>query len=137
MDHLRHWIVVRGAANQILWADRHRYPSEVQDQNTFGLRQLIANLAAGDASHIVSDITDGFYVNSDSYFKMAGAIGAGFGTSVANVFPVDISGGIYTQNSGLDPVHVYIEDPNADGKLRFNEFHLDSDKPASSVSVNW
>ncbi len=47
--------------------------------DTFGLRQLIANLAAGDASHIVSDITDGFYVNSDSYFKLARAIGAEFG----------------------------------------------------------
>lgn len=100
--------------------------------DTYGLRQLIANLAAGDASHIVSDITDGFYVNSDSYFKMAGAMGAEWGASVLNVFPVDISGGFYTQNSGLDPVHVYIEDPNADGKLRFDEFHVGLDnKPAA------
>lgn len=100
--------------------------------DTFGLRQLISNLAAGDASHIVSDITDGFYVNSDSYFKMAGAMGAEFGASVLNVFPVSISGGLYTQNSGLDPVHVYIEDPNADGKLRISEFHVGSDnKPAA------
>ncbi len=100
--------------------------------DTFGLRQLIANLAAGDASHVVSDITDGFYINSDSYFKMAGAIGARFGSTFFDVFPVSISGGLFTQNSGQDPVHVYIEDPNADGKLRFNEFHLGSDdQPAA------
>ncbi len=103
--------------------------------DTFGLRQLIANLAAGDASHIVSDITDGFYINSDSYFKMAGAIGAEFGASVFNVIPISISGGVYTQNSGQDPVHVYIEDPNADGKLRFNEFHLDSNNQPAAFQL--
>jgi len=92
--------------------------------DTFGLRQLIANLAAGDASHIVSDITDGFYIDANSYFKMAGELKAEFGASVLNIFPVSIAGGIFTQNHGLEPVHVYIEDPNGDGKLRFGEFHL-------------
>ncbi len=52
-----------------------------------------------------------------------------------NVFPVSISGGLYTQNGGQDPVHVYIEDPNADGKLRFNEFHLDSNNQPSAFQL--
>ncbi len=92
--------------------------------DTFGLRQLIANLAAGDASQIVSDITDGFYIDANSYFKMAGELKAEFGASVLNIFPVSIAGGLFTQNHGQDPVHVYVEDPNGDGKLRFSEFHL-------------
>lgn len=104
--------------------------------DTFGLRQLIANLAAGDASNIVSDITDGFYVNSDSYFKMAGAIGVEVDFPVGDAISIDATGGISTQNNGLDPVHVYIEDPNADGKLRFNEFHLDDNgQPAAFLAT--
>jgi hypothetical protein len=79
--------------------------------DTFGLRQLIANFAPGDASHIVSDITDGFYVNSDSYFKLAGASGVDVGFPVGSAIFIHASGGISTQNHGLDPVHVYIEVP--------------------------
>ncbi len=100
--------------------------------DTFGLRQLITNLAAGDASNIVSDITDGLYVSDDSYFKMSGSLTAGFDGTAANVIPLSISGGLYTQEHGTVPVHIYIEDPNGDGKLRINEFHLGDDgQPAA------
>lgn len=91
--------------------------------DTYGLRQLIRNLAAGDASHIVSDITDGFYISDDTYFKMAGEIKLeAEGPTPLNAVSVSVEGGIYTQNQGATPIHVYIEDPNGDGKLRFNEF---------------
>ena len=91
--------------------------------DTYGLRQLIRNLAAGDASHIVSDIMDGFYINDDSYFKMAGSIVAEAGTELfGGAIGISVEGGIYTQDGGQTPIHVYIEDPNGDGKLRFNEF---------------
>ena len=91
--------------------------------DTYGLRQLIRNLAAGDASHIVSDITDGFYISDDSYFKMSGSITAEAGAEFfGGAIGITVEGGVYTQNQGEIPVHVYIEDPNGDGKLRFSEF---------------
>lgn len=40
--------------------------------------------------------------------------------------------GCTLQEQGTVPVHVYIEDPNVDGKLRFGEFHLGDDgQPAA------
>jgi hypothetical protein len=89
--------------------------------DTFGLRELVNHLAMGDNSHVVSDITDGFYVADDSHISIAGDVFAAAGVQVG-IFGADVGGFVSTGDSGNDPVSITIDDPNHDGKLRFNEF---------------
>ncbi len=92
--------------------------------DTFGVRELINHIADGNFDDIFSDITDGFYIKSDSYVRVAGAIGAVAGGS-NGIFGAKIIGGLSTPNHGADPVSVQIIDPNEDGKLRISEFDND------------
>jgi len=95
--------------------------------DTFGLRSLISDLAAGNTSAetIAKDVVAGFYVGSDSYFTLAGDVYAGAGASIG-VFSAVVGGFIATEDSGTKPVSISINDPNGDGKLRFDEFGEDA-----------
>ena len=84
------------------------------------MRELVNQLATGDSSHIASDITDGFYLSDDSFFKMNGGVFAGVESSVG-IFGATLGGFVSTGDSGNDPVSVTVDDPNHDGKLRFQE----------------
>ena len=90
--------------------------------DTFGLRELINDLALGNTSNIGEDITDGFYIDDTSYFNLGGQIYAGVGISVA-VFSAKVGGFVSTDDGGEEPVTITIDDPNNDGKLRFSEFN--------------
>ncbi len=88
--------------------------------DTFGLRELINDLANGKTSGIAGDITDGFYMSDDSFFKMNGQISAGIESSLG-IFSATVGGFVSTGDDGDDPVSVTVDDPNHDGKLRFQE----------------
>ncbi|HEX3727472.1 MAG TPA: hypothetical protein VHV08_14560, partial [Pirellulales bacterium] len=87
--------------------------------DTFGLRELINQLAGGGTVDVLSDIGDGFYIGGDSFFNMAGSINADAGLSLG-IFDVSVSGGASTGNAGQTPVSVTVDDPPADGKKRFD-----------------
>lgn len=92
--------------------------------DTYGLRKLVNHLAAGDTSQTASDIIDGFYIADDSYFNLAGALKAGVGARFG-IFSATVGGFVSTDDSGIEPVSITIDDPNNDGKLRFAEFQQD------------
>jgi hypothetical protein len=50
--------------------------------DTFGLRQMLNHLTAGDTSHVAADIKDGYYISADSYFELGGRLTAGVGVQV-------------------------------------------------------
>jgi hypothetical protein len=89
--------------------------------DTFGLRELIDHLVHGQTSDIASDITDGFYISTDSYFNLAGDIYAGIGESIGPV-EVLLDGHVSTGDNGNDPIAVSVANPTDDGKQRFSEF---------------
>jgi hypothetical protein len=89
--------------------------------DTYGLREMINHAAAGDTSHVASDIRDGFYIADDSHFTLTGGLIAGVSASYG-VFSATVGGFVSTDDSGNEPVSITIEDPNNDEKLRFVEF---------------
>jgi hypothetical protein len=89
--------------------------------DTFGLRELINHLADGQAGDIASDITDGFYIATNSYFNLAGDIFAGIGESIGPV-EVLLDGHVSTGDDGNNPIAVSVANPTDDGKQRFGEF---------------
>ena len=89
--------------------------------DTYGLRTLINNLADGNTSNILSDVLDGFYIATDSYFSLAGDIYAGVGPSFG-IVEVLIEGHASTGDDGEAPVTVTVANPTSDGKQRFAEF---------------
>ena len=89
--------------------------------DTFGLRELIDHLGAGDTSHIASDINDGFYIADDSHFILSGGLFAGV-SATYGIFSAEVGGFVSTDDHGDEPVSITFDDPNHDGKLRFSEF---------------
>ena len=87
--------------------------------DTFGVRELINQIASGGPVDVLTDIGDGFYIGGDSFFNMAGSIDAEAGLSLG-IFNASVSGGASTGNSGNTPVSVTVDDPPADGKKRFD-----------------
>jgi hypothetical protein len=93
----------------------------------FGLRQVINHIASGSPSpgQIAEDVLRGFYVASDSFLEIAGGVHAGVGASVG-IFSAVVGGFVSTGNAGEEPVSIRINDPNGDGKLRYDEVGQDS-----------
>ena len=89
--------------------------------DTFGVRELINHLANGETGDILSDITDGFYIDSGSRFEINGGIGAEAGIALG-LFDFEVDGGIFTGDHGAEPLVISIVDPSGDNKLRFSEF---------------
>ena len=89
--------------------------------DTFGLRELINHLVDGQTSDIASDITDGFYIATNSYFNLAGDIFAGIGESIGPV-EVLLDGHVSTGDDGNNPIAVSVANPTDDGKQCFGEF---------------
>lgn len=94
--------------------------------DTFGLRSLIKDIANDNVSavEVAKDVAAGFYVDSSSYFKLAGDVYAG-ATGSLGVFSAVVGGFVSTGNSGNDPVSVTLDDPDGDGKVRLSDFAND------------
>ena len=91
--------------------------------DTHGVRELINQIAAGGPVDVLSDITDGFYISNDSYFKMSGDINAHAGQSFG-VYEAAVAGDVSTGGNGTIPVSITIDNPAADGKKRLGDVPL-------------
>jgi hypothetical protein len=89
--------------------------------DTFGLRELIRDVGTGNGN-LLTDITDGFYLDTSSYFKIAGDIHAGFGFSYGLV-SVGAQGDIGTGNFGNDYIGITVN-PQPGDKLRLGGITL-------------
>ncbi len=88
--------------------------------DTYGLREMLMQAnAPGGVIDVVSDITDGFYIDDNSNLSFAGSIGITAGLS-SGILSADVGGALQTPAG--DPVTLSIDsskDTDGDGRLRF------------------
>ena len=88
--------------------------------DTYGLREVIHDLTH-NTGNIATDITDGFYVSTDSYLKVRGSIGVMAGASYGLV-GFSVGGALTTGNGGQDYVSIGFAAPDGGPKLRWADF---------------